>query len=118
MNHLLSIADLMPGEIESLVEVAARLKKQAKPMDVLKGKTVALIFQKPSTRTLISFAAGIHSLGAFPLVLQSDALQWKRGESIPDMARAMTRYVQAIVIRAWQHADVVGVQSLQHGSGD
>jgi ornithine carbamoyltransferase len=72
----------------------------------LKGKTVALIFEKPSTRTLVSFAAGIHALGGFPLVLQSDALQWKRGETISDMARVMTRYVHAVVIRARRHADV------------
>ena len=64
------------------------------------------MFEKPSTRTLVSFAAGIQALGGFPLVLQSEALQWKRGETIPDMARVITRYVHAVMIRARRHADV------------
>ena len=63
---------------------AARLKKAPFVPSALRGKTIALIFEKPSTRTLVSFASGIHALGGFPLVLQSDALQWKRGESIPE----------------------------------
>lgn len=67
---------------------------------------MALVFEKPSTRTLVSFAAGIQALGGCPLVLQSDSLQWKRGETIPDMARVMTRYVHAVMIRARRHADV------------
>jgi ornithine carbamoyltransferase len=67
---------------------------------------VALIFEKPSTRTVVSFAAGVASLGGLPLVLQSEALQWKRGESVPDMARALSRYIHAMVIRARRHSDV------------
>src|SRR5439155_5405567 len=58
------------------------------------------------TRTLVSFAAGIQALGGFPLVLQSEALQWKRGESIADMARAMCRYVHGLMIRAQRHTDI------------
>jgi ornithine carbamoyltransferase len=105
-RDLLSITDLSPKEIEGLLFDAARLKKSPLKPSALKGKTVALLFEKPSTRTLISFAAGIHALGGFPLVLPSDALQWKRGETIPDMARVMTRYVHAMMIRARQHKDV------------
>jgi ornithine carbamoyltransferase len=105
-RDLISIADFSPGEVEALLVAAARLKRRPAASTALKGLTVALIFEKPSTRTLVSFAAGIHALGGFPLVLSSEALQWKRGESIPDMARAMTRYVQAAVIRARHHADV------------
>jgi ornithine carbamoyltransferase len=107
-RDLLSIIDLSTKEIESLLGEAARLKK--KPfgaMKALQGKTIALIFQKPSTRTLVSFAAGIQALGGFPLVLQSDALQWKRGESISDMARAMARYVQGFMLRAQRHSDMI-----------
>jgi ornithine carbamoyltransferase len=105
-RDLLSITDLSPKEVEKLLYDAARLKKSPLAPNVLRGKTVALLFEKPSTRTLISFAAGIQALGGFPLVLQSDALQWKRGETIPDMARVMTRYVHAVMIRARQHRDV------------
>ena len=105
-RDLLSITDLSPKEIEALLFDAARLKKSPFKPNALKGKTIALLFEKPSTRTLISFAAGIQALGGFPLVLPSDALQWKRGETIPDMARVMTRYVHAMMIRARQHKDV------------
>lgn len=105
-RDLLSITDLSPKEIEQLLYDAARLKKSPFKPGALRGKTVALVFEKPSTRTLVSFASGIQALGGFPLVLQSDALQWKRGESIPDMARVMTRYVHALMIRARQHKDV------------
>ena len=86
--------------------MAAQAKKNPFSSQALRGQTVALIFEKPSTRTLVSFAAGIHALGGFPLVLQSDSLQWKRGETIADMARVITRYAQALVVRARRHVDV------------
>ncbi len=105
-RDLISITDFTPAEVESLLTVAARLKREKTAIMPLKGKTVGLVFEKPSTRTLISFASGIHALGGFPLVLQSDNLQWKRGERIADMARVMDRYLHAIVIRARKHADV------------
>lgn len=105
-RDLLSISDFSAKEVEGLISSAARLKKSPFQPSVLKGQTVALIFEKPSTRTLVSFAAGIQALGGAPLVLQSDALQWKRGEPLPDMARAITRYVQGIMIRARRHEDV------------
>jgi ornithine carbamoyltransferase len=108
MSHkdLLSITDLTPREIEALLQSAAALKKRSKSPQVLAGKTIALIFEKPSTRTLVSFASGIQALGGFPLVLQSEVLQWKRGESVPDMSRTMSRYIHAMVIRARRHQDV------------
>ena len=105
-KDLISITDLSPREIDALLQSAAKLKKQARNPQVLHGKTVGMIFEKPSTRTMISFAAGIQALGGFPLVLQSESLQWKRGESVPDMARTMSRYLHALMIRARKHADV------------
>jgi ornithine carbamoyltransferase len=105
-RDLLSISDFSPKEVEQLLKEAARLKRSPFRLKALRGKTIALIFEKPSTRTLVSFAAGIQALGGFPLVLQSESLQWKRGETISDMARVMTRYVQAIMIRARHHDDL------------
>lgn len=105
-RDLISITDFSPREVENLLKLAARLKSKPTASGILRGKTLALIFEKPSTRTLVSFAAGIQALGGFPLVLQSEALQWKRGESMADMSRVMTRYVQGIVIRARRHSDV------------
>src|SRR5258708_10626298 len=102
-RDLLSMTDRSQKEVEKLLYDAARLKKSPFKPNALQGKTIALIFEKPSTRTLVSFAAGIQALGGSPLVLQSDALQWKRGETIPDMARVMTRYLHSPLTPAPQH---------------
>jgi ornithine carbamoyltransferase len=106
-RHLISVLDFSAAEVEELLRTANRLKKApTAAASALKGKTVALIFEKPSTRTLVSFASGVQSMSGFPLVLQHDALQWKRGEPIADMARVMTRYVHGVMIRARHHTDV------------
>ena len=108
MKHFISILDFSAADIEGLLRVADRLKKKpTAEAKALEGKTIALIFEKPSTRTLVSFASGIQAMGGFPLVLQHDALQWKRGEPIADMARVMTRYVHGVMIRARRHTDVL-----------
>ena len=73
----------------------------------LKGKSVALIFEKPSTRTRVSFEVGIGELGATPVVLRGDEMQLSRGESVEDTARVMSRFVDAIVIRSGSHENVV-----------
>src|SRR5690348_1919816 len=77
-HDLLSITDYSARQIEALLDRARQLKKRPFGRQFMRGKTVALIFEKPSTRTSVSFASGIHALGGFPLILQSDALQWKR----------------------------------------
>lgn len=69
----------------------------------LGGRSVALVFEKPSTRTRISFEVGVAELGATPIVLRGDELQLARGESVADTARVLSRYVDAIVIRAGSH---------------
>lgn len=74
--------------------------------DSLAGRSVALIFQKPSTRTRISFEVGVAELGATPIVLRAEEMQFSRGESIADTARVLSRYVDAIVIRSGSHEDV------------
>ena len=73
----------------------------------LKGKSVALIFEKPSTRTRVSFEVGVGELGATPIVLRGDEMQLSRGESVEDTARVMSRFVDAIVIRSGSHSNVV-----------
>jgi ornithine carbamoyltransferase len=74
--------------------------------DSLAGRSVALIFEKPSTRTRISFEVGVAELGATPIVLRGEEMQFSRGESVADTARVLSRYVDAIVIRSGSHEHV------------
>ncbi|MFQ5894009.1 MAG: ornithine carbamoyltransferase [Nitrospinota bacterium] len=108
-RDLLSIADLTMTEIEGLFERARHLKEMQKaniPHPTLAGKTLGMIFMKPSTRTRVSFEVGMLQLGGHAIFLPASELQIGRGETIADSARVLSRYVQGIVIRAFAHADV------------
>lgn len=86
--------------------------KADRPADgagALAGKSVALIFEQPSTRTRISFEVGASELGAHPVVLRGDEMQLSRGESVEDTARVMSRFVHGIVIRSGSHENVVAL---------
>jgi ornithine carbamoyltransferase len=105
-HDFISIADLDRDAIYDLLTLARQLKKQ--PFrKTLQSKTVGLIFQKPSTRTSVSFAVGVAQLGGHPLLLNADVLQLKRGETPKDTARVLSRYLDIIVIRANHHSDVL-----------
>jgi len=97
-------------ELGKLLERAVELKagREARVgADSLAGRSIALVFEKPSTRTRISFEVGVAELGATPIVLRGDEMQLSRGESIADTARVLSRYVDAIVIRSGSHEAVV-----------
>jgi ornithine carbamoyltransferase len=96
-------------ELGKLLDRAADLKagrRERLGVDTLAGRSIALVFEKPSTRTRISFEVGVAELGATPVVLRGDELQLSRGESIGDTARVLSRYVDAIVIRSGSHEAV------------
>jgi ornithine carbamoyltransferase len=96
-------------ELGKLLDRAAELKAgrgERLGADSLAGRSIALVFQRPSTRTRISFEVGVAELGATPIVLRADEMQFSRGESIGDTARVLSRYVDAIVIRSGSHEDV------------
>ncbi len=96
-------------ELGRLLDRAAALKAgraERLGADSLAGRSIALLFQKPSTRTRISFEVGVAELGATPIVLRGDEMQVSRGESIGDTARVLSRYVDAIVIRSGSHEAV------------
>jgi ornithine carbamoyltransferase len=101
--------ELSAGELAALLDRAVELKA-ARGRDVgrgaLVGNSVALVFEQPSTRTRVSFEVGVAELGGVPLVLRGDELQLSRGESVGDTARVLSRYVQAIVVRAAAHEPV------------
>jgi ornithine carbamoyltransferase len=95
--------ELDRASLDALLERAAKLKsgrEAGEGGDALTGRSVALVFEKPSTRTRISFEVGVAELGGTPLVLRGDELQLSRGESIGDTARILSRYLHAIVIRS------------------
>jgi len=110
-RHFLSLADYSTQEIMYLLDKAKALKQQyykkgTKPQ-VLKGKTLGMIFQKPSTRTRVSFEVAMYHLGGHALFLSSADMQLKRGETIADTARVLSRYVDGVIARVFAHQDVV-----------
>jgi ornithine carbamoyltransferase len=108
-RHFLTGEELTHDELSALLGRALELKagrSSGEGADALAGRSIALVFEKPSTRTRVSFEVGVAELGGTPLILRGDELQLSRGESVGDTARVLSRYVQAIVVRAGSH-DVV-----------
>jgi ornithine carbamoyltransferase len=101
-RHFLADDDLTPAEQAQVLDLAATLKKSRYDgPQPLSGKAVAVVFEKPSTRTRLSFEVGIAELGAHPVVIDAQSTQLGRGETIEDTARVLSRYVSAIVIRTF-----------------
>jgi ornithine carbamoyltransferase len=98
-RHFLTGTELSASELHALIERALELKTAPMSSDALLRRTVALMFQKPSTRTRVSFEAGVVELGGHPMVLRADDLQLSRGESIRDTAYVLSRHAAAIGIR-------------------
>ncbi|CAD5243960.1 ornithine carbamoyltransferase [Thermococcus camini] len=108
-RDVLCLQDFTREEIETILKTAEMMKiwnKIGKPHRVLEGKTLAMIFQKPSTRTRISFEVGIYQLGGYGLYLNANDLQLRRGETIADTARVLSRYVDGMMARVYAHRDV------------
>ncbi len=109
-KHLLSPQDLGPEEIEAVLDKAMELKQtlqRGESHEVLHGKTLGMIFAKPSTRTRVSFEAAMTQLGGHAIYLGMSDLQLGRGETIADTARTLSRYVNAVMARLFKHEDIV-----------
>lgn len=109
MKHLLSLNDLTTEEIEQILTLAAKLKKDLKngvENKILKGKTLGMIFAKSSTRTRVSFEVGMYQLGGTALYLNANDIQLGRGEIIYDTANVLSRYLDGIMIRTFKQSDV------------
>jgi ornithine carbamoyltransferase len=105
-RDFLAIADLTAEEIGRLMDLAGRMKKGTYRDTPLAGKTLAMIFAKSSTRTRVSFEVGTYQLGGQALFLSSKDIQLGRGEPISDTARVLSRYVDGIMIRTFDHGEV------------
>ncbi len=109
MKHLISLHDITKDEFDGLLTLALKLKAELKAgvrNEPLKGKSLAMIFTKSSTRTRISFEVGMYQLGGHPLYLNANDMQLGRGESIYDTANVLSRFVDGIMIRTFAHSDV------------
>ncbi len=117
-RHLRSLLDVTPGELDRILKLARDVKKHPDAYrSKLAGKSVAMIFSKPSTRTRVSFEVGIHQLGAQAMFLPTGGntgLQVGRGETPHDTAKVLSRYVHAIVIRTFGQDEVDGLA--EHGT--
>lgn len=108
-KDFLRVSDYSRRDMELVFAETKKIKdrfKKGLPHAPLAGKTLGMIFQKSSTRTRVSFEAGMYQLGGYPLFLNSSDLQLKRGETIGDTARVLSRYLDALMIRTYSHRDV------------
>ena len=114
MKHLLKLMDLSTEEINEILDIADKLKKEKKSgikHHILAGKTLGMIFEKSSTRTRVSFEVGMYDLGGTALFLSSRDLQIGRGEPVEDTARVLSRYLDGIMIRTFDQEEVESLAS-------
>jgi len=105
-KDLLTLAELTPKEFVGLIDASIKLKKELKKggnKPILKNKTLTMIFQKPSTRTRVSFEVGMYQLGGHAVNLSSNDMQLSRGESVEDTAKTLSRYTNCIMARVYEH---------------
>jgi ornithine carbamoyltransferase len=98
-RHFLTGSELSAAELDALLHRAAELKTAPRSSRALQDRVIALVFQKPSTRTRVSFEAGIVELGGHPMVLRPDEMQLSRGEAVKDTALVLSRHVDAVGVR-------------------
>lgn len=112
MDHFLSLADLTSDELHGLLNLAIGLKEEWKNggnRPLLKGRSLGMVFQKPSLRTRVSFEVGMIHLGGQALYLSPFEIRLGERESVPDVARVLSRYVDGIMARVFAHADIVAL---------
>ncbi|MEN6480135.1 MAG: ornithine carbamoyltransferase [Anaerolineales bacterium] len=111
-RDFLSLADLSAEQLQDLLDLAVALKVERKRggnRPLLAGKSLAMIFQKPSLRTRVSFEMGMEQLGGHALYIAPNEIDLGHRESVPDVARVLSRYVDGIMARVFRHEDVVGL---------
>jgi len=117
VKHLLSMQDLSPNEIDAILDKAEGLKeklRKGEPHELLRGKTLGMIFEKPSLRTRVTFETGMTQLGGHAIYLAPADIQLGKRESVPDTARNLSRWVDAVMARLFKH-DII-VELARHSS--
>lgn len=110
MRHFLTLADLSTAELQDILNLAVQLKTEWKAggnAPLLSGKVLGMVFQKPSLRTRVSFDMAMLHLGGHALYLSPNEIQLGKRESVADVSRVLARYVQIVMARVFDHADVV-----------
>jgi ornithine carbamoyltransferase len=110
MNHFLSIADYSEAELMHILDVSIRLKKELKSggnKPILQGKSMALVFQKASLRTRVSFEMGMHQLGGYAFYLSPDEIGLGKREAVKDVAQVLAGYVDSIMARVFKHEHII-----------
>ena len=106
-RHFLDLIDIPPQELRSMIDASRAMKaRRGSTRGALEGKTLAMIFDKPSTRTRVSFDVAMRQLGGEAILLTGQEMQLGRGETIADTARVLSRYVDIIMIRTLDHETV------------
>ncbi len=106
IDHLITLSELSPSAFQQLLSTTESLKQEQSAPDVLQNRSLALLFEKPSTRTRVSFEVGINELGGTPVTLNANEIQLSRGEPVRDTARVLSRYSEAIIARVYDHASL------------
>lgn len=109
MKHFIAISDFKPEEIQHILDVAVQLKaewKQGGNRPILSGNSLAMVFQKPSLRTRVSFEMAMHQLGGYAFYLSPDEIGLGKRESVADVARVLSRYVDCIMARVFDHRHI------------
>jgi len=107
-RDLLTLQDLSPSEVTAVIETALKIKANPTAYtSALTGKSLAMVFQKPSTRTRLSFEVAMRQLGGYGIYLRWDDLQLARGEAVKDTAGMFSRYVNGVMARVYRHDDLV-----------
>ena len=112
MEHVLALTDLTPDGLRDLLKLAVELKAERKAggnRPLLAGKTLGMVFQKPSLRTRVSFEMGMIHLGGQALYISPFEIKLGERESVPDAARVLSRYVDGIMARVFAHADILAL---------
>jgi ornithine carbamoyltransferase len=106
-RHFLDLSEFDAAALRGMLEAAGALKRGDGPVRPLAGKTLAMVFEQPSTRTRVSFDVAMRQLGGGSIVLSRSEMQLDRGESVADTARVLSRYVDAIMLRARRHRELI-----------